>query len=100
MVIARTGTLNRKLSAILYADVHGYSRLMDHDEAGTVVRITRTFSLIRNLVGDYGGAVANTAGRRAGFALFPARGAGAELCGREMQREMSNEAVWSGGQEP
>jgi TolB-like protein/class 3 adenylate cyclase len=98
MVIARTGTLNRKLSAILYADVHGYSRLMDHDEAGTVVRITRTFSLIRNLVGDYGGAVANTAGDGL-VALFPSAALALNFA-VEMQREMSNEAVWSGGQEP
>ncbi len=93
MVIARTDALNRKLSAILYADVHGYSRLMDHDEAGTIVRLTRTLSLIRKLVGDYGGSVVNTAGDGL-VALFPSAALALDFA-VEMQREMSHEAVWS-----
>jgi len=52
MVTSRFELLNRKLSAIVYADVHGYSRLMDQDEAGTVVRLTQSLSFIRGLVGD------------------------------------------------
>ncbi|MEQ1942395.1 tetratricopeptide repeat protein [Mesorhizobium sp. VNQ89] len=98
MVIARTETLNRRLSAILYADVHGYSRLMDHDEAGTVVRLTRSLTLIRNLVSDYGGSVVNTAGDGL-VALFPSATLALDFA-VEMQREMSHEAVWSGDQEP
>lgn len=98
MVIPRTETLNRKLSAILYADVHGYSRLMDNDEAGTVVRLTRSLSLIRSLVGDYGGSVVNTAGDGV-VALFPSAALALDFA-VEMQREMSNASVWSGGQEP
>jgi adenylate cyclase len=98
MVIARTETLNRKLSAILYADVHGYSRLMDRDEAGTVVRLTRSLSLIRTLVGDYGGSVVNTAGD--GLVALFSNAALALDFAVEMQREMSHEAVWAGGQEP
>ena len=98
MVIARTETLNRKLSAILYADVHGYSRLMDHDEAGTVVRLTRSINFIRSLVGDYGGSVVNTAGDCL-VALFPSAALALDFA-VEMQREMSHEAVWAGGQEP
>ena len=98
MVIARTATLNRKLSAILFADVYGYSRLMDRDEAGTVVRLTRSLSLIRILVGDYGGSVVNTAGDGL-VALFPSASLALDFA-VEMQREMSHEAVWAGGQEP
>jgi adenylate cyclase len=98
MVIARTATLNRKLSAILFADVYGYSRLMDRDEAGTVVRLTRSLSLIRTLVGDYGGSVVNTAGDGL-VALFPSASVALDFA-VEMQREMSHEAVWTGGQEP
>jgi adenylate cyclase len=97
-VIARTEALNRKLSAILYADVQGYSRLMDKDEAGTVVRLNRSLSLIRILVGDYGGSVVNTAGDGL-VALFPSAALALDFA-VEMQREMSQEAVWSGGQEP
>ena len=98
MVIPRTETLNRKLSAILYADVHGYSRLMDNDERGTVVRLTRSLGLIRSLVGDYGGSVVNTAGDGL-VALFPSAALALDFA-VEMQREMSNATVWSGGQEP
>ncbi|MEW9805358.1 adenylate/guanylate cyclase domain-containing protein [Mesorhizobium sp. ZMM04-5] len=96
--IARTEALNRKLSAILFADVHGYSRLMDRDEAGTVVRLTRSLSLIRNLVVDYGGSVVNTAGDGL-VALFPSAALALDFA-VEMQREMAQEAVWAGGQEP
>ena len=70
MVVVRTEMLNRKLSAILYADVHGFSRLMEHDEPGTVLRLTRSLTLIRNLAVDYGGSVVNTAGDGL-VALFP-----------------------------
>jgi len=98
MVVARSEALNRKLSAILFADVQGYSRLMDQDEAGTVVRVTRSFSLIRTLVGDYGGTVANTAGDGL-VALFPSAALALDF-GIEMQREMAHEAVWAGDQEP
>jgi adenylate cyclase len=98
MAIARTETLNRKLSAILYADVHGYSRLMDNDEEGTVVRLIRSQSLISSLVGDYGGSVVDTAGDGL-VALFPSATLALDFA-VEMQREMSNAAVWSGGQEP
>jgi adenylate cyclase len=89
---------NRKLSAVLYADIHGYSRLMDRDEAGTVVRVTRSISMIRNLVGDYGGSVENTAGDGV-LALFPGARQALHFA-VEMQRELSNESVWSGGQDP
>jgi len=33
------GRVERRLSAILAADVVGYSRLMEHDEAGTFARL-------------------------------------------------------------
>ncbi len=98
MVGARPQGFIRKLSAILYADIHGYARLMDRDESGTVMRITRSLALIRNLVGDYGGAVVNTAGDGL-VALFPDASQALHFA-MEMQRELSNESVWSDGQEP
>ncbi|TIV68050.1 MAG: tetratricopeptide repeat protein [Mesorhizobium sp.] len=98
MVTGRYELINRKLSAIVYADVHGYSRLMDQDEAGTVVRLTRSLSFIRGLVGDYGGSVVDTAGD-AVVALFPSPTLALHFA-VEMQRELSNETVWSGAQDP
>lgn len=89
---------HRKLSAVLYADIHGYSRLMERDEAGTVVRVTRSLGMIRNLVGDYGGNVENTAGDGV-LALFPGARQALHFA-VEMQRELSKESAWAGGQEP
>ena len=45
----------RQLSAILFADVHGYSRLMARNEERTYQRVTQAIRLIRSLIGDYGG---------------------------------------------
>jgi class 3 adenylate cyclase len=54
---------NRKLAAIVAADVAGYSRLIGQDEEGTL----RTFrahraELIDPLIDEHGGRIANTAG--------------------------------------
>ena len=52
----------RDLSAILFADVHGYAKLMDRNEERTYERVTRSIRLIKSLIGDYGGRVMNVAG--------------------------------------
>jgi adenylate cyclase len=98
MVAALPSKLTRKLSAILYADIHGYSRLMDQDEAGTVTRLVQSLAMIRNLVGDYGGNVVNTAGDGV-VALFPSASQ-ALYFAVEMQRELTNALAWAAGQEP
>ena len=98
MVVAPANMLNRKLSVILYADIHGYSRLMDQDEAGTVVRLTQSLAMIRRLVSDYGGNVVNTAGDGV-VALFPSASQALDFA-VEMQRELSNASAWSAEQEP
>jgi TolB-like protein/class 3 adenylate cyclase len=97
-MVATPGKLTRKLSAILYADIHGYSRLMDQDEAGTVIRLVQSLTMIRNLVGDYGGNVVNTAGDGV-VALFPSAGQ-ALYFAVEMQQELTNASAWSAGQKP
>jgi class 3 adenylate cyclase len=71
---------------------------MDNDEEGTVVRFIPSQCLISSLVGDYGGSVVDTAGDGL-VALFPSATLALDFA-VEMQREMSNAAVWSGGQEP
>ncbi|MFC6486442.1 adenylate/guanylate cyclase domain-containing protein [Nitratireductor sp. GCM10026969] len=87
-----------RLSAVLYADIHGYTRLVEQDEAGTVERLTRSLAMIRNLIGDYGGAVVNTAGDGL-VAVFPSVRQALHFA-IEMQRELSRESTWSGGREP
>ena len=53
---------NRKLVAILSADVEGYSRLMSHDEAQTVTAIKTHRETIGRLVMDHNGRVIDSPG--------------------------------------
>lgn len=53
---------DRKLSAILAADVAGYSRLMAEDEPATIEALTRNRSILSAVIRDYNGRIANTAG--------------------------------------
>ncbi len=57
-----TGRLERKLAAILAADVAGYSRLMSADEAGTLRTLTTHREIMDRLIAEHGGRIANTAG--------------------------------------
>ncbi|MGD2188143.1 MAG: adenylate/guanylate cyclase domain-containing protein, partial [Desulfobacterales bacterium] len=52
----------RKLSAVLSADVKGYSRLMGKDEAGTVDRLKEYRSLMTGLIQQYRGRVVDSPG--------------------------------------
>jgi adenylate cyclase len=52
----------RKLAAILSADVEGYSRLMDDDEVATVRTLTSSCAAISNLVEQFRGRVVDSPG--------------------------------------
>ena len=52
----------RKLSAVLSADVKGYSRLMGQDEAGTVDRLKEYRALMTGLIQKYRGRVIDSPG--------------------------------------
>src|SRR5256885_17145246 len=54
----------RKLAAILSADVEGYSRLMGEDELGTVRAITESREVIGASVARHGGRVAGPPGAK------------------------------------
>ena len=54
--------LKRKLTAILSADVKGYSRLMGEDEEWTLRTLNTYKGLIRNLVGEHRGRVVGSPG--------------------------------------
>ena len=41
-------TPSRQRAAILFADIHGYSRLMNKDELGTYQRVIQSIALIRS----------------------------------------------------
>ena len=57
-----TQQVKRKLTAILSADVKGYSRLMNEDEVSTLDTFSSYFHVMTGLIQKYKGRVVNTAG--------------------------------------
>jgi class 3 adenylate cyclase len=55
-------SIQRRLAAILAADIAGYSRFMHEDEAATVRDLKSHQSVILPLVGRHGGRIIDTAG--------------------------------------
>jgi adenylate cyclase len=55
-------TAERRLTAIMAADVAGYSRLMGIDEAGTLRSLSALRTVVDASVGAWNGRIANTAG--------------------------------------
>jgi adenylate cyclase len=84
---------HRQLSAILFADVHGYARLMSTAEEQTYERVTRSIRLIKSLIGDYGGNVVQTSGDGV-LALFESASQALRFA-LAIQREFRNDAVWN-----
>ena len=64
--------MQRRLAAILSADVQGYSRLMGEDEAATVRTLTAYREVMGSLIREHGGRVVDTPGDNL-LAEFPAR---------------------------
>ena len=54
--------VKRRLTTVLCADVHGYSRLMEADEAGTLGTLRRHRAAIAGLVARHDGRIVNTWG--------------------------------------
>jgi len=54
--------LERRLAAILAADIAGYSRLMGTDEVGTLKGLTGRRAILDRIIGEHRGRIANTAG--------------------------------------
>ena len=54
--------MERKLAAILCADVYGYSRLMGDDEEATLRTLTSHLGLIKSQIGQHHGRFVNSAG--------------------------------------
>ena len=54
--------VQRRLAAIFSADVEGYTRLMNADEAGTLRLLTSHRDITDRLIAQHGGRIANTAG--------------------------------------
>ncbi|MGH7323366.1 MAG: tetratricopeptide repeat protein [Candidatus Rokuibacteriota bacterium] len=78
--------MDRKLAAILSADVEGYSRLMGDDEAATVRTITEYREAIASVVTRHGGRVVDAPGDNV-LAEFSSV-VDAVQCAVEIQREL------------
>jgi len=81
--------VKRRLTTVLCADVHGYSRLMGADEAGTLGALRRHRNAIAGLVERHDGRIVNTWGD-AVIAEF-ASVVEAVQCAVEIQQEISNQ---------
>jgi class 3 adenylate cyclase len=55
-------SLERRLAAILAADVEGYSRLMHGDEEATMTMLSARRAVVDELIAQHRGRIANTAG--------------------------------------
>jgi adenylate cyclase len=80
--------VKRRLTTVLCADVHGYSRLMEADETGTLETLRRYRTAIAGLVERHDGRIVNTWGD-AVIAEF-ASVVEAVQCAVEIQQEISN----------
>ena len=80
--------VKRRLTTVLCADVHGYSRLMEADEAGTMATLRRYRTAISGLVERHDGRIVNTWGD-AVIAEF-ASVVEAVQCAVEIQQEISS----------
>src|SRR6476661_5197456 len=80
-------SLERKLVAILAADVEGYSRLMGIDEEGTLATLSAHRAIADALIAQHGGRICGTAGDSllAEFASVFA----AVQCAVDVQRELA-----------
>lgn len=81
--------VKRRLTTVLCADVYGYSRLMEADEAGTLETLRRYRTSIARLVERHDGRIVNTWGD-AVIAEF-ASVVEAVQCAVEIQQEISNQ---------
>ena len=88
-----SASMNRRLAAILAADIAGYSRLMGEDEAATVRDLKGHQAAVLPLVSRYGGRIIDTAGDGI-LAEFPSV-INATECAVEIQAVMAtrNEGV-------
>lgn len=82
-----TPPVERKLAAILSADVSGYTRLMGADETATMAALSSHREVIDELIRQHGGRIANTAGDSV-LAEFPSV-VEAVQCGVEIQQALA-----------
>ncbi len=85
----QSNEFNRKLTAILSADVKGYSHLMGSDEEATVRTLTKYRSAVKKLVADYKGRIVDSPGDNI-LSEFTS-GVHAVQCGIDIQAALKTE---------
>lgn len=88
----------RREAVILSADLFGYTRMMQADEAGTIARLGRALNLFRQLIGDYGGRIIDTAGDGV-MSIFDSADEALNFA-LSIQRDFRQDAVWHSGEDP
>ena len=81
--------MKRRLTTVMCADVHGYSRLMEADEPGTMANLRRAREAMAKLVERHDGRIVNTWGD----AVIAEFGSVVEAvqCAVEVQQELSDQ---------
>ena len=89
-----TTPVTRRLAAIVIADVVGYTRLMERDEAGAHARLREIRDNVTDpKIAEYGGRIVKTAGDGM-LVEFPSATA-ALRCAVEVQREMGHRNLYA-----
>ena len=89
-------TAPRRLAAVMFADMVGYSLHVERDEVRNSLQAAKSVELFKSLVGDYGGAVANVAGDGI-LALFGDADQAMRFAVL-IQNEFRQQAVWCDGE--
>jgi TolB-like protein/Tfp pilus assembly protein PilF len=80
----------------MVADMVEFSRRMEQDQVGSADQVTRSIQLFRNLIGDYGGSVANITGDGI-LALFDSADKALRFA-IQIQTEFRDQSVWGDGE--
>ena len=80
----------------MVADMVEFSRRMEQDQTGSVGPVARSIQLFRDLIGDYGGRVANIAGDGI-LALFDSAEKALQFA-IQIQTEFRDQSVWADGE--
>src|SRR4030095_8325138 len=79
--------LERKLVAIRAADIEGYSRHMERDEAGTLAILSSHRLIVDELIASHNGGITGTAGGSGVCGFF--RGVAALACALKIQERLA-----------
>ena len=98
MAFGRQPIESPTLSAILFADIVGYTRVVERERSRGLRRIDESLEYFRGLIADYGGQIDNIAGDGV-LALFDSATRAVRFAAH-FQSDVRNAKVWDSGDEP